>query len=181
MCRTPGATGWKTKAASASLLVWNATRLQDLGRCVPGGGGILSITIPKRDGGLSTFRRGHIWRVSTGEMINIWEDHWVPGSPSRMIQTPRGNTLLQTVNELIDPATRTWDEVLLRDIFSPIDVHRILSIPLSAHLHEDFIAWHYTKSYIFLVRSVYYIEWDHSHRHRLTQADGQGPSERNPV
>ena len=55
--------------------------------------------------GLCTFRRGHIWRVGSGEMINIWEDHWIPESINRMIQTPSGQILLQNVNVIIDPMT----------------------------------------------------------------------------
>jgi hypothetical protein len=41
------------------------------------------------------------------------------------------------------------------------DVERILKIPLSEQLIEDFIAWHYTKTYTFSVRSAYYLEWEH--------------------
>ena len=88
---------------------------------------------------------------------------------------------MQSVNELIIQTIGLWDEELLRDIFSPIDVDRIVRIPLSEHLGDDFIAWHYTKSYTFSVCSAYYIEWDHSHHHRLTREDGQGTSKRNPV
>lgn len=36
-------------------------------------------------------------------------------SPSRKILTPKGGIFLTTVDELIDPATGNWDEVL-RDI-----------------------------------------------------------------
>ena len=82
---------------------------------------------------------------------------------------------------MIDPATGKWDETLINDIFNPLDVKRILRIPLGEHLSEDFVAWHNTKSYMFSVKSAYYIEWDHAHRHRLTRADGQGTATRNPV
>lgn len=67
--------------------------------------------------GLRTFMRGHIWRVGSGEKINICEDHWVPGSPSRKIEASKGHVLLQNVDELIDPITRRWDEELIR-VFS---------------------------------------------------------------
>ena len=33
------------------------------------------------------------------------------------IQTPKGQIILKTVNELIDPTTGKWDEWLIRDIF----------------------------------------------------------------
>ena len=131
--------------------------------------------------GLNTFKRGHIWRVGSGRSINIWTDHWVPGSPSRMIQTPRGHIILRTVDELIDHDTQTWDEQLVRDVFNPIDASRVLRIPLSSNMTEDFISWHLSKSYTFTVRSAYYAQWSHSFSQRLNHPNGQGPSNRNPV
>jgi hypothetical protein len=90
--------------------------------------------------GLQTFKRGHIWRIGMGENVNIWEDHWIPSSPTRKVYTRRGHTLLRTVNDLIDPATNSWDEELVRSIFLQVDVERILRIQLSQHLSDDFVA-----------------------------------------
>jgi hypothetical protein len=58
--------------------------------------------------GLQTFKRGHICRIGTGEKVNIWEDHWIPSSPTRKVYTRRRNILLRIVNDLIDPATNIW-------------------------------------------------------------------------
>jgi hypothetical protein len=44
--------------------------------------------------------------------------------------------------ELINSDTMQWDEILLNDIFHPLDVARILQIPLSMNMDEDFVAWH---------------------------------------
>jgi hypothetical protein len=81
--------------------------------------------------GIQTLRRGCIWRIGEGDQINIWEDVWVPTSPTRKVYTPRGHILLQTVADLINPITGAWNEELLRQIFWPVDVTRILEIPLS--------------------------------------------------
>lgn len=54
--------------------------------------------------------------------------------------------MLRYVEELIDPHNGTWDEVLIGDVFSPVDAYRILQIPLNVQLVEDFIAWNYTRS-----------------------------------
>jgi hypothetical protein len=35
--------------------------------------------------GLVVVKRGHIWRVGNGESINIWQDPWIPSSPSRKL------------------------------------------------------------------------------------------------
>jgi hypothetical protein len=90
--------------------------------------------------GLQTFKRGHIWRIGMGENVNIWEDHWIPSSPTRKVYTRRGHILLRTVNDLIDLATNSWDEELVRSIFLQVDVERILRIQLSQHLSDDFVA-----------------------------------------
>lgn len=131
--------------------------------------------------GLQTFMRGHIWRVGTGENINIWNDCWMPNSPSRKILTPKGGCLLSKVEELIDPHSGKWDEALIRSIFSPVDVDRILRIPLNTQLVEDFVAWNFTKSFTFTVRSAYYVEWQHQHGTQIRGIDGQGTSTVNPV
>ena len=68
-----------------------------------------------------------------------------------------------------------------RDIFHPLDVERILQIPLSESMIEDFIAWHLTKTYTFSVRSAYYAQWEHSFGHQRSRSDGQGSSTNNPV
>jgi hypothetical protein len=44
------------------------------------------------------------------------------------------------VDQLIDPMTSLWDEELVRFLFLPVDAERILRIPLSPRLTEDFIA-----------------------------------------
>jgi ribonuclease HI len=131
--------------------------------------------------GLNVFKRGYIWRVGTGEKINIWDDCWIPDSPDRKIQTPKGQVLIKLVNELIDPTTLQWDSALIQDIFNPIDAARILRIPLSESIDEDFIAWHMTKSYCFTVRSAYYTQWNHLHGHKLDRTADQSTSSHNPV
>jgi hypothetical protein len=94
-----------------------------------------------------------------------------------MVQTPRGQMLLRTVDELINQDTMQWDEQMLTDNFNPIDVSRILRIPLSENVEnvdEDFVAWHLIKSYSFSMKSAYYLEWNHCNGRRLTRADEQG-------
>ena len=42
--------------------------------------------------GIQTFNKGCIWRVGNGLKINIWEDDWIPQSPSRKVITTRLTT-----------------------------------------------------------------------------------------
>ena len=80
--------------------------------------------------------------------IKIWEDNWIPGSHNLKIQTVRGNNLVTTVDELINPINSTWDEELLKTIFWPTDVYRIMQIPIRSG-REDLVAWQYNRSGIF--------------------------------
>jgi hypothetical protein len=56
-----------------------------------------------------------------------------------------------------------------------------LSIPLSGHIDDDFVARNKTKSCSFSVRSAYYSEWDHQFGSRVRRTDGRGTAEINPV
>jgi len=66
--------------------------------------------------GLECFRKGCVWRVGDGEQINIWTDNWLPSSQDLKIQTPRGNNLVTSVSELINPVTGTWDADLIKSL-----------------------------------------------------------------
>jgi hypothetical protein len=35
--------------------------------------------------GMQAFNRGCIWGVGEGDQINIWEDPWIPTSPTRKV------------------------------------------------------------------------------------------------
>lgn len=63
---------------------------------------------------LLVFLRGHIWRVGDGLPINIWDDCWIPNTPTSKVLTPRGHALLTKFEELIDAYSGQWDEELIR-------------------------------------------------------------------
>jgi ribonuclease HI len=131
--------------------------------------------------GLTTFKRGFIWRVGNGEKINIWSDPWVPASADFKVISPRRGTVLTKVNDLIDPYTGAWDEVLLAELFNPVDVNRILQIPLHNQGFEDFVAWGHTSHGRYTVKSGYYIQWKHHFGARASQLTLPGTSTSNPV
>ena len=114
--------------------------------------------------GLETFKLGYIWRIGTGENVNIWSDPWVPASPDRKVISNRGQTILSVVSDLIDPHTGAWDEPLIRSIFNPVDARRIMQIPIYHNAFDDFIAWNPDQRGVFLVRSVYRLQWIQSFR-----------------
>ena len=131
--------------------------------------------------GLTTFKRGYIWRVGNGESINIWNDPWIPSRPSRKILSPRGASVYTRVSELINPMTGAWDEELLNELVNPVDVGRILQIPVNNQGFEDFIAWAYTTHGRYAVRSGYHIQWKHQFGVSAGQLTIPGGSVHNPV
>ena len=83
-------------------------------------------------------------------------------------------TMLGRVEELIDLHSGQWDEELVRSIFSPVYVHRILQIPLQIEVMYDFIAWYHTRSSTFFVRFVYHVEFEHKFGHNWNRNDRTG-------
>ena len=83
--------------------------------------------------GVSSLKRGHIWRVGNGQNIDIWEDAWIPNCANRKIVTPKGGQLLRKVADLIDPILNSWDEDLLRQTLWPFDVYEKKLYETSSH------------------------------------------------
>jgi hypothetical protein len=105
--------------------------------------------------GPKTSKHGHIWRVGSGTSMNIWEDHWILNIPTSKVMTIGGQILY--VDEFVNPYTSTWDHSLIRGLLLPLDAERIMRIPLSEDLTNDFVACHRNKSHCFTVCSAYYV------------------------
>jgi len=58
-------------------------------------------------------------------------------------------------------------------MFWPVDVHRILQIPLVGG-REDFVAWHFNRNGLFSVRSAYHQQWMHKFNKNLIQDQDGG-------
>ncbi|XP_044374692.1 uncharacterized protein [Triticum aestivum] len=130
--------------------------------------------------GVELPKKGIIWRIGTGEHINIWEDPWIPRNNARKVISHKGNYLITRVSELINPMTNSWDEDLVKQTFVPEDVRIILQIPIQEHI-DDFIAWHFNKKGTFSVKSAYRVAIQSAAREsrtRLTSSssadEGQG-------
>ena len=124
--------------------------------------------------GVQALKEGLIWRVGDGTQIDIWSDPWIPDGLTRRPITPRGQTLLRRVSELIDPESGDWDRQLIKSIFWEEDVIRILRIPVKQDI-EDLLAWHYDKNGIFSVKSAYHVLDDGRTRDRCRQrGEGSG-------
>lgn len=126
--------------------------------------------------GLETFKKGYIWRIGTGEEVNIWNGRWIPASPNLKLMTPKGQTIMSKVGELIDPSTGTWDETLLEAIFYHVDDRRILHIPIHYQAFDDFVAWQPNRTGVLSVRTTYHLQWLHTFRAYATEMERLGGS-----
>ncbi|KAG8377458.1 hypothetical protein BUALT_Bualt08G0035100 [Buddleja alternifolia] len=83
---------------------------------------------------------------------------WMPRPATfRVITAPNLLPLNASVASLISPVTRSWNAQLDRQIFWPLDVNMILSIPLGQNLMVDRLVWHYTKNGMFSVKNAYHV------------------------
>jgi hypothetical protein len=67
----------------------------------------------------------------------------------------REHSRLRWVSDLINPATRTWDEVTIRKIFFHHDAEAVLALKLPPRATDDFVAWNCEDNGMFTVRSAY--------------------------
>lgn len=104
--------------------------------------------------GLDLLKEEIIWRVGSGESINVWSDPWIPRGRTRRPAMFRGQVLVDRVEELINPSTEQWDEELVNDLFGQEDAKEILAIPLRSNM-EDKVAWHCDPKGVFTVKSAY--------------------------
>jgi hypothetical protein len=100
--------------------------------------------------------------------INIWHDPWLPRGVTRQPITPREQSILSSVSNLIDPITGDWDKELVEDIFWEEDVNVILAIPIK-HARENAIAWYYDPRGLFSVKSAYHVLEDNREQQHQRQ------------
>jgi len=77
------------------------------------------------------------------------------------------------VDELIYPVTGSWDIDLIRSLFYPVDVQRILQIPI--HIgRDDVVAWHHNRNGLFSVKSAYHCQWVHKFGRNMAALNASG-------
>ena len=105
--------------------------------------------------GREALQSGLIKRVGDGSTISIWQDRWIPSTPTLCPQIMPGGTTLDRVSELIDTENWTWRVDLVRSVFIRPDADAILNIPLRNGGGEDFLAWAHEGNGIYSVKSAY--------------------------
>jgi hypothetical protein len=106
--------------------------------------------------GLDLLKEGVVWRVGSGEQIEVWKDPWIPSVSTRKQRTPDEMEEDLRVADLINPTTNQWDIEVLQGLFCEEDITTILSIPIRGGM-EDCVAWHPDKRGVFSVKSAYHL------------------------
>ena len=112
------------------------------------------------------------WRVGTRNKIQIWQDRWLPTPPSFKVVTPYSTmSTMATVDNLIDPITRSWHVSMIDHVFLPHEAEVIKSIPLSNRAVQDIQTWAYTNTGEYSVKSAYKM----IQTQQLRSSHGQSP------
>lgn len=97
------------------------------------------------------------WKISDGSSVKIWHDAWLGGDGSGKIISPvqsLGPNAM--VDVLIDQDSHQWLQDLISAIFLPINVDRILQVPISRRNVPDERVWAASKNGNLRVRDVYH-------------------------
>lgn len=79
--------------------------------------------------GRDIIQREAIWRIGSGENINLWQQHWLPKKhPPQQPICPMESFENHTVDSLFDPIMRRWHEELVDELFVTEDAELIKRI-----------------------------------------------------
>ncbi|KAL0420861.1 UNVERIFIED_CONTAM: hypothetical protein Slati_3109000 [Sesamum latifolium] len=104
-------------------------------------------------------RVGYRWRIGSGCSVLIWQDPWLPRTPSfRVITSKLSVSSIVHVSDLINDDTRDWNFDVINATFWPEDREAISQIPLSCVGGGAYLlVWHYSNNGLFSVRSAYHL------------------------
>ncbi|KAL6195493.1 hypothetical protein ACLB2K_031112 [Fragaria x ananassa] len=95
------------------------------------------------------------WRVSSGESVKIWGDKWLPAPWSFKVVTPCFMDPNATVNLLMN-FPGMWNTCYINQYFLPVDVDKILVVPLCDGSRRDVDVWHFNENDRYSVKSGYW-------------------------
>jgi len=96
-----------------------------------------------------------IWRVGSGQMIDVWKHRWLPNPGYNKIVSPRANSTVNRVSELFYSNTRIRDPGKLESNFYPWEADLVSKIQVTEACDEDLLVWPLTADGNYSVRSVY--------------------------
>lgn len=106
--------------------------------------------------GRKLIQDGSQWNVGNGELIQFWNDKWVPEIPGgKLLAPPNTHCDTSTVSNFIDPTTKSWKTEKLQQCISEEQVQAICKIPISFSGSKDKLIWRDTSSGGYTVKSGY--------------------------
>ncbi|XP_040372300.1 uncharacterized protein LOC112166037 [Rosa chinensis] len=104
--------------------------------------------------------KGSLWRVGNGHSIHLWNDKWIPNTPSFSTRFPSLLPVSQSVNTLLDFSTLTWNLESLQHVLTPGDSSVIQAIPIFSELVDDKLVWPHVTNGEYSVRSGYHVSFN---------------------
>uniref|UniRef100_A0A803NTN0 Reverse transcriptase domain-containing protein n=1 Tax=Cannabis sativa TaxID=3483 RepID=A0A803NTN0_CANSA len=99
--------------------------------------------------------KGVRFKVGNGTNIACAIDPWIPSHTNFKPVSFQGSSSLSVSTFITDQ--REWNIDLLNSYFQPIDVEKILTIPLSFFADQDRLIWHHSSSGIYNVKSGFHL------------------------
>lgn len=113
-----------------------------------------------------------LWNVGNGELIQLWADRWVPGiQGGKVSPLPNIQCSDMTVEEFINPNTRSWNVEMLKHCISETQVTEVCKIPISMAGGKDKLIWKHNNFGAYTVKSGYVQQ-----RSKLTKVNSSKPS-----
>ena len=78
-------------------------------------------------------------------MIKVWEHRWLPDLAHSKILSPRLNSDIPRVSELLMPNAQSWNEDLIDHTFMRWEAKEIKRIHVSGLEHDDVFVWPFTS------------------------------------
>ncbi|KAL6141594.1 hypothetical protein ACLB2K_059882 [Fragaria x ananassa] len=110
------------------------------------------------------------WRIGSGESVKIWGDKWLPAPWSFKAVTPCFMDPNATVNLLMN-IPGMWNTDYIKQYFLPVDVEKILAVPLCDGSRGDVAVWHFNENGRYSVKSGY---WFGMELRRLEERSSSG-------
>jgi hypothetical protein len=125
-----------------------------------------------------TLKQGPIKRISNGATTEIWQTNLIPRKENIRPLVALVADPPNLVSEPIDTTSARWNSELVQRVFLPYDASPIMQIPVCTGNIDDFWAWNFEKSGIFIVRSTYRMILETKKR-REDSLDGHAGSSNN--
>ena len=90
--------------------------------------------------------KGAIWHVGDGLSIKVWEHRWLPNPAHSKIMSPRLNSTISQVSDLLLPNVQSWNVDLIDHTFMSWEAEEIKWIHVSELGQANALVWPFTSN-----------------------------------